>query len=229
MQQSYTTSQLQGNNNNNRFQATTVIPSNQTWLYNLNYWSTIVFLITHFIAIYGVFKFQDRKDWYFYAWSIVQLFLAVYSFLLTFGSVPLKLVILYGKVLVKIIIGFYVVLDMMMFALTVASAFINPVQRIEIFTTLLYQMGLNFPTFILMIPLWYFQSETEQYLKTYYPQLIAKSFKEFISDFDNGKIDNHGNIKLQQYQLMHQNQLFSAQTQNRNDTEINNQITVYIL
>ena len=90
--------------------------------------------------------------------------MAVYSCLLTFGTVPLKLVLLYGKTVVRILIAFYVILDVTMLVSTIITAFVNTNQMGNIFFTLLYQLGLNVPTLILMIPLWFYITETETYL-----------------------------------------------------------------
>ena len=100
--------------------------------------------------------------------------LAVYSLLLAVGSIALKVVLLYFKIYVRITIAIYIITDLIILLFTFVFAFVDMSVLGQTLFTLLYQLALNGPTLILMIPLWLYLTEIEKYMKTYYPTLIAK-------------------------------------------------------
>ena len=132
--------------------------------------------------MYAVFRINEQNDWFLLIWSTAQLGVGVYSLLLTFGSVPLQLVLLYGKLLVRAMIALYVAIALLTLILTLVLGFLqsDSTTRQQTLSTLLVQLGLNMPTCVLMIPLWFYMNQCEKYLEVYYPNLMSLPIDQFL-------------------------------------------------
>lgn len=75
-------------------------------------------MVFHMIDIYAIYQIQDQEDWLIMTWSLIQVALAVYAVVLAFGSVALKVVLLYAKLYVRIVIMFYLAISIGMFIIS---------------------------------------------------------------------------------------------------------------
>lgn len=74
--------------------------------------------------MYTLFNIEEENDSIILTWSLLQVSMAVYSVMLAFGSVALKVVLLYAKVYVKIVIVFYLAVGVVICVLSILAAYL---------------------------------------------------------------------------------------------------------
>ena len=155
---------------------TSVTPSYRTDLWLATLICTCFFLVMHFISSYVIVNItEDGVDPVLLTWSAVQIAIALYSLILLMGTIAFKVVLLYGKLVVRIVIVFYMSISFVMILLSFTIAFTadSGEAQINAYYSLLYQLALNGPTIVMMGPLFYFISELEDYLSTYYSNVSS--------------------------------------------------------
>jgi hypothetical protein len=105
--------------------------------------------------------------------------------MISFGSIALKVVLLYAKVLVRIIIVFYLATGIVMVGLTLLAGFLaeDSDTRDRALYSLVYQVGLNGPTQLMLWPLLLYISELQRYIEVYYPNLLNIKPFHFLQMF----------------------------------------------
>ncbi len=156
------------------------------WLYILNIVATILFLPMHLFFIGLIFYSYVDTDWKIYTWSGIQIGLAVYSLIITFGNVALQIVMLYARQVVRILIFFYVSVSFTMLLASTMAVIVNQGSEARAASawTLMYQALMNGPTLILLTPLYFFISDVEANILANYKELYnSVSLVSMVNDF----------------------------------------------
>ena len=103
-------------------------------------------------------------------WSGIQLILAFYSYLITFGNAPVQIALLYVRLPVRIISFIYLIYPVIMFIVTLWSViYFNDPDKTSAAWTLIYQGMLNGPTIMFLVPFMFYLSDLDKFIATKYP------------------------------------------------------------
>ena len=72
-------------------------------LYYTNLTCTLIFICAHIPMMGALYDVWYRGDWLVIVWSAIQVFLAIYSLILLFGSIALQIVFLYLRGFIRML------------------------------------------------------------------------------------------------------------------------------
>lgn len=98
---------------------------NNILLYILNLFCTIMFFPLHISMIGLVFFSYLNLDIWVYSWSGTLLFMAGYSLILTVGNVPIQIVLLYLRDVMRILCFIFLSISGIMIAMTSVDLMLN--------------------------------------------------------------------------------------------------------
>ena len=111
---------------------TASIPSirdNSWWWFNLI--TTIAFIPLHLFILGIIFYSYSDVNISTYIWSGLQLLLALYSYVLLFGSVAIQIVLLYVRFPVRVLLGIYLASGLIMLTATVTFLIVDTLRGDE--------------------------------------------------------------------------------------------------
>jgi hypothetical protein len=149
-------------------------------------------VLSHITLMLTVLEIWDNGDIFTVVWSSLQFILSCYSYCLTFGTIPVKIVLLYIKQYIRailfILISVSTTLVTVSLGLWLTSSMIttsvDPTQQF------LYTLYSNAPELVFLWPFVFFLENIDNYISDNYGYLINQtSTLAFISDYINGKIN----------------------------------------
>lgn len=139
---------------------------------------TILFIPTHLSLMAFLFDLWYSGDTFMILWSAAQLFLSLYSLLLLFGSVPIQVTLIKGRLFINIMVFFLQTISACLIALPLVLYFSAStiVDKNQAMTTFVFQWGITCPSFVFLSVYSYFQDDLYYYLQVTYPTLMSISF-----------------------------------------------------
>ena len=123
-----------------------------TCLQATNFVFTVLFLLGHIIIMLFFFSYYGGWDWMVIVYSLVQLTIGIYSLLLIVGEPAFQIVLLKIKLYINWLLFVVFSITLFMLLLSVYMYFMNPHFQATGSEFILYQVLLNVPTLIFVIP-----------------------------------------------------------------------------
>ena len=155
-------------------------------LYYANMVTTFLFAIMHPLFVGVFFNGYSQADWLLIAWSGIQYFLIIYSLLLIFGSIPIQIVMLYMRLIIRIIIFMFMATSLVMIMTPFAAIImeINTDNLALMKNAFFYELCIHGPTLMFLFPLLLFLNDVDSYIAKKYPSLYNND-NLFMMALDN--------------------------------------------
>ncbi len=155
------------------------IPSNTFW-WITNLVSSIAFIPLHLFIVGVMFFAYLKVNIGMYLWSGIQLSLALYSFLILLGPVPVQIVMLYARLPVRILSFLYLTTSIVALVFTALITILSLFHIIDDdfmsnLYSLVYQVLIFAPTIVLIVPMLFYLNELDQYMAKEYPSLYSNN------------------------------------------------------
>ena len=136
-----------------------------------------------------IFNFWNHGDGLVIVYSMLQVAVGLYSIGLTFGDVPLQIVLLYVKLYVRWVLFFCIGIATVMITVTIGIYFYDSSIKSQGMDLIINQIYLNGPELVFMWPFLFYLDDLSTYIGSKYPNFYkGTTFWGLISKFLSGEI-----------------------------------------